>query len=281
MVFGETGQPYLEDLIANRVLSFWAKLEYDEIPRLSKHVLKLISIKNGLAIQSTPSRPEPGNFSFPWIDYVQRVLSEAGLSSSFNSTTPLDPKQLSSQAKRQLRDARTLKWRTEVESKDICSLYKSFKIEPSLEKFLSSSDMNANLRVSLARFRTRCNNLPVTRNRFKACSESRLKCELCNNGDIGDERHYLFECQYFSEHRCKLIPVEYLSKTNNVQDVSSLLAIEDLVVICKIAKFCKIIMKAFKTKPNDILSPLKVRSTHIMASGRVSSRPGHLNDYLV
>ena len=278
MVYGETGQPFFDDLIANRMISFWAKLKYDEMPRLSKHILSLISNKNDTV---APSSPNPHNFSFPWLEFVKKTLNKAGVGYAFDSRAAHNPKHLSAHVKRQLRDARIQSWQEEIESKDICSMYKGIKEVPRIEAYLSQSDMSANLKMNLARFRTRCNYLPVTRNRFRACAASRLNCELCNNGDIGDETHYLFKCQHFAEVRAKLIPTEYQDKTPNVQLVYSLLSIVDLPVICKIAKFSKIIMKAFKTKKTVALSPLKVRSTHIMASGRVSKRPKYLNDYLV
>ena len=54
---------------------------------------------------------------------------------------------------------------------------------------------------------------------------------------------------------------------------------EDTEIVSNLAKLCKAIMKAFNTeKP---LTPLKVRKTHVMRSGRVSKRPGHLDIYFV
>ena len=119
MVYGETGQPYLEDLITNRVLNFWAKLKYDETPRLSKHVLRLISFKNDMA---APSIPNPCNFAFPWLEFVKKALNETGLGYAFDSGVVIDPKYLSYQVKRKLRDARVQAWRAEIESKDVCLL---------------------------------------------------------------------------------------------------------------------------------------------------------------
>ena len=43
MVLGETGQPKLSDLAFLRQLGFWAKLTYDEVPRMSKHILPIVT----------------------------------------------------------------------------------------------------------------------------------------------------------------------------------------------------------------------------------------------
>ena len=97
--------------ISARALSFWTKLKYDETPRLSKLIFKFIRSKNNMAIPSTLSRPNPGNYTFPWLDFIEKSLNEAGLSETFDSVAMHNPKDLICQIKQQVRDARVRKWR--------------------------------------------------------------------------------------------------------------------------------------------------------------------------
>ena len=79
--------------------------------------------------------------------------------------------------------------------------------------------------------------------------------------------------------REKYLPPEYLRTQTGQYNLKELFDEENEDVVVKLAKFCKLIMKKFsREKP---LTPLKIRKTHVMASGRVSKRPGYLNDYFV
>jgi hypothetical protein len=43
--------------------------------------------------------------------------------------------------------------------------------------------------------------LPVENGRWENIARENRICPLCNNGEIGDEFHYLFKCQYFGNQR--------------------------------------------------------------------------------
>ena len=91
------------------MLSYWAKLRYDDTPRLSKHILSLIASKNGAAIPN-PNVNVP--YKFPWLDTIQGTLNEVGLSSAFNSADPLDPKYLNSVYAMRRSSIGDLPWKT-------------------------------------------------------------------------------------------------------------------------------------------------------------------------
>jgi hypothetical protein len=55
--------------------------------------------------------------------------------------------------------------------------------------------------LTLSKFRTTNHKLPVENGRWKNIARENRICPLCNNGEIGDEFHYLFKCQYFSNQR--------------------------------------------------------------------------------
>jgi hypothetical protein len=54
--------------------------------------------------------------------------------------------------------------------------------------------------LTLSKFRITNHKLPVENGRWKNIARENRICPLCNNGDIGDEFHYLFKCQYFGNH---------------------------------------------------------------------------------
>jgi hypothetical protein len=55
--------------------------------------------------------------------------------------------------------------------------------------------------LTLSKFRTTNHKLPVEKGRWKNIARENRICPLCNNGEIGDEFHYQFKCQYFGNQR--------------------------------------------------------------------------------
>ena len=52
--------------------------------------------------------------------------------------------------------------------------------------------------MTLSKFRTTNHKLPVENGRWKNIARENI---ICNNGEIGDEFHYPFKCQYFGNQR--------------------------------------------------------------------------------
>ena len=65
----------------------------------------------------------------------------------------------------------------------VCTNYTIFKETLELEEYLN-----------LCKFRCRSHNLPVNNGRFIEVTQADLKCNLCKNGYVGDEYHYLCVC---------------------------------------------------------------------------------------
>ena len=61
---------------------------------------------------------------------------------------------------------------------------------------------------------------------------------------IGDEFHYLLECNYFEDARRVYLPRNLLA-TPNVDTFQSIMCPEDTQRLFKVAKFCKVILKTF------------------------------------
>ena len=80
MVYGESGQPCIRRLINSRLMNFWAKLKFDDNPRLSKTLFKTVNTCQGGRMQAgggeNPPNSETSRFNFMWLDHVKRSLSE-------------------------------------------------------------------------------------------------------------------------------------------------------------------------------------------------------------
>ena len=63
------------------------------------------------------------------------------------------------------------------------------------------------------RFRTRNHRLPVETGCWNGTDLNMRKCQLCDSA-VGDEYHYLLECQYFCSNRKRLLNGKYYNRHN-------------------------------------------------------------------
>ena len=66
-------------------------------------------------------------------------------------------------------------------------------------------------RLTLTKFRCGNHRLPINTLRYASINSSNRYCSLCENQEIGDEYHYLFNCTFFIEER-KKYPQTFLYK---------------------------------------------------------------------
>ena len=98
----------------------------------------------------------------------------------------------------------------ELQMSSKCSLYKNFKVELKMEKYLCV--LPNPLKFALIKFRTSNHKLPIETGRYDNTERKDRICTLCSVKDIGDEYHYLFSCQYFNDIRLLYVPKKYVSK---------------------------------------------------------------------
>ena len=70
-------------------------------------------------------------------------------------------------------------------------------------------------------------------------------CCYCDSNAIGDEFHYLFECNNFTLSRKKAIPHYYITHPN-AYNLEKLMNTDDRDSLTKLALFSKFIMSKFK-----------------------------------
>lgn len=98
------------------------------------------------------------------------------------------------------------------------------------------------LRKALCNFRCMNHNrLPVEQGRFWGVDRDDRICDLCNSSELGDEFHYLLQCSYFSNERCKMLSYDIYTRPNT-DKFKDLLCTDDYITLVKLARFCKIIL---------------------------------------
>ena len=94
--------------------------------------------------------------------------------------------------KEKLRTFYNTAWQNKMQTSSKCSLYRNFKVELKLEKYMLV--LPPQLKFSLIRFRTSNHRLPIETGRYNNTDRPDRICTLCHSHDIGDEYHYLITC---------------------------------------------------------------------------------------
>ena len=117
-----------------------------------------------------------------------------------------------------------------------------FKTELRFEDYLDT--LSYKKRITLTRFRTGNHRLPIEKGRWDNINRPERVCPLCTNGALGDEFHYLFECEHLKMQRKNYIS-RYYTRHPNVLKTNQLLNSGPLRELNKLATFCQRIMELF------------------------------------
>ena len=110
--------------------------------------------------------------------------------------------------------------------------YKIFKTSFQMEDYFELEHKKA---IDFRRFRTTNHKLPIEQGRWDNIDRNNRICFLCNS-DIGDEFHYILQCQHFKPSR-QLLLSKYYNNHVNVLKLRNLMT--------KLYKLIKIIEKVF------------------------------------
>ena len=122
--------------------------------------------------------------------------------------------------------------------------YRYFKHTLVLETYLL--DLDNSSRFILTKFRCRNIKLPNNLYRFSVDDEDRV-CKLCADGSIGDEKHYLLDCNFFASKRNILVSPHLPRQYNDSKMFELLMNSSNITVLTNLCKFIKILYSKFST----------------------------------
>ena len=228
MVYGETGMFKLMKLVECKMLTFWARIISGKESKISCLLYKLQKV---LYVN--------GTYEAPWLKKIKEIMDKSGMSYLWYTEGPVNVQYIKAAIDRKLSDIYEQEWVAEVNQNGHCKTYKLFKQRLVLEKYLT--ELQPNLRIHLTKFRCCNNKLPVVTGRYLNIEYNNRLCTLCNQGFLGDESHYIFECTSLSRERVLFINrnLRYGPNTLNLYKIFN----ANYSDLCRLAKFCNIIMK--------------------------------------
>ena len=147
---------------------------------------------------------------------------------------------LRSALKLKLRDTYAQNWQSDVNKSTQCINYRIFKNLVGLECYLIK--LPSPHRIALTKFRCANHRLPIVMGRYKGIERQNRTCNLCNLNKLGDEFHYLFECQKLEKLRQKYIKPYFRIRPNTLK-MNQLFNEGSMTQLTNLAKFTVEILK--------------------------------------
>jgi hypothetical protein len=191
MIYGELGRYPLDIDIKLRNILYWAKLITGKDIKLSIISYRLLYLSQN------------NNCQFSWLNYVESILNECGLSCVWLNQYFISEEWLKNSAKTCLQDQFQQTWHANIDTGSKTLNYRLFKNKFEFENYFNI----------LVFCRFRLNNHIEYGRRNNIPRELRI-CNLCNTADLGDEFHYLLKCDYFSEKGKTYIDKKYFKNCN-------------------------------------------------------------------
>jgi exonuclease III len=236
MVYGELGCFPLRVYVNTRIIGFWGRLLTGLENKLS-----FIMYKAMLKLNSEDS----GNFK--WIENVKSILNNLGLSNVWETQSFPSLLWLKQCVLQRSKDQYTQLWFSQVAEGRKCINYRIFKSLFTIEPYLLI--LPDKLRIQLSRFRCRNSRIPIEMGARSNIPRAERKCTLCQQGEVGDEFHYIFCCTFFSEQRKQLINKYYWNNPSSLKMYH--LFNSKRKALTNLSKFIVIISDQFKKKPTQ------------------------------
>ncbi|MCG8429684.1 MAG: hypothetical protein MJA29_00695, partial [Candidatus Omnitrophica bacterium] len=230
MVYGETGRYPMELFVKCRMVNFWCRLILDNTNKISSVLYKImldLHCKNML--------------HSAWIVHIEKILNDCGMSNLWLSQEVQSMPWVKHAIRLRFQDQFKQQWFETLQSSDSCRIYRLFKNEHKFEQYLNDDST----RITLGRFRTSNSKLPV--NSFVTdINEADRSCQKCNNNNVGDEIHFLFQCPSLKHLREWLIPTKFLKRQNALQ-FAKLITTNNKTVKYKLIKFIALGLKNYNS----------------------------------
>ena len=237
-VYGETGKFPLLIKINRRIISFWTKISEGK-------PMKFATLLYNLMYKLHTS----GQYYFRWVENVKNILYSCNFHNLWEDQYNYSTKQLlKNNIFKTLEDTYVQNWKQEIFTNQYTIIYRMFKEDFCLEKYLSLPKLSNYQRFSLVKFRCGSNKLPINKFKFSKIAGDKL-CPFCDRNEfgfyIGNEFHFLFECTTFTQERQTYLK-RYFYIRPNAFKIKQLFGSQNTKTLVNLAKFATCIMKKFQ-----------------------------------
>ena len=153
--------------------------------------------------------------NFIWLSSAKGILNECGLAYIWNTQTFQNTEWLKLNIKQTQRDQFIQLWLSLIQNSPKALNYRIFKEQFETENYLHILDDN--FLFEFCKFRTLNHKLPIKYGRWHNIARNMRFCNLCNRNEIGDECHYILECNFFNSIRKDYIDTYFIKRPSAIK----------------------------------------------------------------
>ena len=228
MLYAELGRYPIEVIVKSRMIGYWNRIITGKQSKLSYLLYS--------AVKNTP------NFESKWLTHIKSILNDAGRFDLWLSQDNINLSNLSKVIKTRLTDQNLQNWHSSLQHSSKGKNYEVIKDDVKLEPYFLQ--LQPKHYIPFTKFRTGNHRFPVEVGRWEGIPLGERKCTLCDSNDIGDEFHYLINCNYFSTLRQRYIQKHYYERPNMLK-YKELLTLTCTTKLIKLCTFINILLKHF------------------------------------
>jgi len=232
IILGEMGRLPGEFYAKCRVLTYWCKIN---VQKKDICLAKLIyDVMYKLHVE--------GTYRFDWLEKVELWLNECGFSNIWEQQgAPV--LWFKHAIKTRLSDVYMQQFFENINLSESCYNYRLYKCEWGTEQYLKVLPPQS--AMLFFKFRSGNCGLPVNRLRFDGVDRESRICHICGD-DVGDEYHYIMNCNHFSSDRATYVKRYYRVRPNTIK-FKSLMCSVDSKELLNLCTFIRKIVKEVKS----------------------------------
>ena len=239
MIYGELGRYPIDIEIKSKMLGYWQRILRSKENKLT-HVLYNILLK----------LYNENIYKSPWLSCIHATLNNCGLNNVWlmqENILSFSEKWIALNTKRILQNQFVQNWFASLGNSSKCMFYASFKEKFEMEPYLLHNGKE--IYRHIIRFRTCNHNLPIEKGRYLNIERSNRRCEHCLGNMLGDEFHYVCECEnaQIVALREKYLPKYYKLRPNMAKFVNLMQDVSSNRILCqKMSNFFRCILTIIK-----------------------------------
>ena len=233
-IYGEMGRKPMVMLAKLRMINFWSKIISGKSAKLSSILYKILYHLDSI-----------DRYTSNWLRCVRETLQNCGLNFIWLNQNVASRNALGSLVKNILGDQFEQNWSEKIRNEEAFTNYRIFKDGIKCELYITV--LPDHLKFAMLDFRTGSYKLAVNRRNNTDIQRQERLCPYCNLGQVGDEYHFLFQCNYntLNDLRIQFIPDYYRNKTSTLK-MSELLNSDDVDITFSLAKYVFYGLKLYK-----------------------------------
>ena len=237
MLHAELGRYPLQINIKMRMINLWLSIITGKFNKLSNITYKILK-----------SEFDSGVYEHKWPKSIKNILDSVGMSELWQAGQIQNVNATKNYIRQTLIDQNMQTWQANLEMSTKGLNYKLYKSDINIENYLTLFPRK--VYYPIIRFRTTNHKLPVELGRWENVPFDERKCIKCNSSSLGDEFHYLLECNYFARERHMFLK-KYFYKHPNIIKYKQLMTSTDTVTVKNLSKMLDVILKVFETDYRD------------------------------